>query len=201
MNLYYGCGAWGDTQVSDKHPHPVDSGTPRFRRIHLSHITAREVKLAAGFIYGLAEMAVEEITLSDIAISLADEAQPGYAEMADGLELMQRGGLFVCNARGLQMDHVVISNQVGPAFRLIDSSNVELSRCGSLTPPAGVALIQMKNVAGAFVHGCQAQPGCETFLKLEGEQTRDIVLVGNSLSGAGKPFEISTEVPTGVLIY
>jgi polygalacturonase len=195
MNLYYGCGAWGDPHVSDKRPHPVDSSTPRFRRIHLSHISAREVKLAAGFIYGLAEMAVEEITLSDIAISMADEAKPGYAEMADGLELMQRGGLFVCNTRGIQLDQVVISNQVGPAFRLIDSGDVELSRCGSLPSPAGTALIQMTNVVGAFVHGCQARPGCEIFLKLEGEQTRAIVLGGNSLTSAGQAFEMSPEVP------
>ena len=46
------------SMVSDKAPWPVNEGTPRFRRIHLSHISARQVHYAAAFIYGLPEMPV-----------------------------------------------------------------------------------------------------------------------------------------------
>jgi hypothetical protein len=120
MNLYYACGAWGDTTVSDKLPHPVTDRTPQFRRIHLSHITAREVKYAAAFLYGLAEMPVEDITLSDISISLSAEAEAGYPEMADDMELMQRAGFFVRHARGLRLHHVEVNGQSGAAFQVID---------------------------------------------------------------------------------
>jgi len=34
----------------------VDDGTPAFRSIHFSHISAVDVKIAAGFFYGLAEI-------------------------------------------------------------------------------------------------------------------------------------------------
>ena len=72
MNLYYHCnGAKGDPMVSDKNPRPVDEGTPAFRNIHYSHITAVDVKLAAGFFYGLAEMPLEDISLSDISIIMS----------------------------------------------------------------------------------------------------------------------------------
>jgi polygalacturonase len=46
MNLYYGCGAWGDEFVSDKSAKTLDAGTPRFRHIHISHVIARKQNLS-----------------------------------------------------------------------------------------------------------------------------------------------------------
>ena len=40
----YAPGAHGEKKVTETTPFPVDAGTPRFRRIHLSNITARRVK-------------------------------------------------------------------------------------------------------------------------------------------------------------
>lgn len=122
VNLHYACGAWGDKAVADRQAHPVTAGTPRVRRIHLSHITAREVKLAAGFVTGLPEMPVEDVSLSDFTISMARDAEPGYPEMADNMELMQRAGLYVRHVRGLRMQDVEIVGQDGPALLLDDAS-------------------------------------------------------------------------------
>ncbi|CAG0936499.1 Polygalacturonase [Thermoflexales bacterium] len=181
MNLYYACGAWGDTQVSDKQAQPVTERTPQFRRIHLSHITAREVKYAAAFLYGLAEMPVEDITLSDISISLAAEAEAGYPEMADDMDLMQRAGFFVRNARGLSLHHVEVNGQSGAAFRLIDSSEVELNGCATRTPDPNHPIVQLDNVDHAFVHGCRANSDTRVFLHVDGARSRDIALRGNHL--------------------
>ncbi len=181
MNLYYACGAWGDTTVSDKQPHPVTEHTPQFRRIHLSHITAREVKYAAAFLYGLAEMPVEDITLSDISISLAAGAEAGYPEMADDMELMQRAGFFVRHARGLRLHHVEVNGQSGAAFQVIDSSDVELSGCATRTPDPNSPIIHLDNIEHAFVHGCQAHASASTFLQVDGARSTDIVLRGNHL--------------------
>jgi polygalacturonase len=182
LNLYYACGAWGDTTVSDKQPHLVTASTPHFRRIHLSHITAREVKYAAAFLYGLAEMPVEDITLSDISISLSPDAEAGYPEMADDMELMQRAGFFVRHARGLRLHHVEISGQAGAAFRVIDSSEVELNGCATRTPDLNHPIVQLDNVNHAFVHGCRANSDAPVFLQVDGERSADIVLRGNHLS-------------------
>jgi len=181
MNLYYACGVWGDTIVSDKQAHPVTGSTPQFRHIHLSHITARNVKYAATFLYGLAEMPVEDITLSDLSISLSPDAEAGYPEMADDMELMQRAGLFVRHARGLRLHHVEISGQAGAAFRVIDSSEVELSGCATRTPDLYHPIVQLDNVAHAFVHGCRAHSDSPVFLQVNGERSADIVLRGNHL--------------------
>jgi polygalacturonase len=189
MNLYYAPGAWGDPTISDKQPHPVTENTPRFRRIHYSHITARGVKLAAGFLFGLAEMPVEEITFSDISVEMAAEAEPGYAEMADDIPQMGRAGFFVRNARGLRLHNLGISNQQGPALDISDSAKIEVSACTSLSPSADSPIIRMNNVSGAWVHGCQAAAGTSTYLALAGSGTREILLSENFLARAARPVQ------------
>jgi polygalacturonase len=197
MNLYYACGAWGDTTVSDKRPQAITDATPRFRRIHLSHITAREVKLAAAFLYGLAEMPLEDISLSDTSISIAAEAEADFPEMADGLELMQRAGIVVRNARGLRLHNVEVSGQLGPALALANSANVEISGSTTRTPEAGAPVALLQNVEGAFIHGCQASAGTDVFLQVEGENSAAIVLAGNDLSRARQPIRTIGEVDLG----
>lgn len=200
LNLYYGCGAWGDPVVSDKRPRPVDAGTPRFRRIHFSHLTARQVKYAAGFLYGLAEMPVEDVTLSDVSISLAAEAEAGYPEMADGLEAMQRAGLFICNARGLRLEHVEIEGAVGPALRLHEAAEVDLNGFAArhLAPEAPV--LYLDNVSQAFVHGCSAGADTAVFLQLAGARTQEICLGDNYLARARQALRQTAEVAATAVV-
>jgi len=191
MNLYYAPGARGNKEVSDKKPHPVTAATPRFRRIHLSHITARQAQYAAAFLFGLAEMPVEDVSFSDISVAMSPDAEAGYPDMAEDLELMQRAGFFVRNAHGLRLHNVEVTGQRGPALLLSDVADVDISACSTRTPDAGEPVIRMKDVDGAFVHGCLAHPGTETFLQLEGENTREIVLGNNNLSRARRPVNLT----------
>ena len=121
MNLYYHIGVKGNKDIADKRPHPVDEGTPRFRRIHFSHITARAAKYAAAFLYGLPEMPLEDVSFDDISISMSPDAPAGEPDMADDIEPMQRAGFFVRHARRLRLRDVEITGQLGPPFMLIDT--------------------------------------------------------------------------------
>lgn len=119
MNLYYHCnGAHGDQVVADKNPRPVDAGTPAFRNIHISHVSAVNVTVAAGFLYGLAEMPLEDVSFSDVSVTLVGGAQPAFPEMADSIPSMAQAGFFIRNARRLRFDNVRVSGQVGAAFDL-----------------------------------------------------------------------------------
>jgi len=124
MNLYYHIGMRGNTNVSDKNPRSVDDSTPRLRRIHFSNITAREVKHAAGFLYGLAEMPLEDISFTDVSISISEEADSGYPEMADDIPSMSQAGFFIRNVHHLRLDNVEVTGQVGEAFDIAESENV-----------------------------------------------------------------------------
>jgi polygalacturonase len=116
MNLYYHIGVSGDTAISDKNPRSINEGTPCLRHIHFSHITARQVKYAAGFLYGLAEMPLEDISFSDISISISGEADSGYPEMADDIPSMSQAGFFIRNAHHLRLENVDVTGQIGEVF-------------------------------------------------------------------------------------
>jgi len=195
LNLYYACGAWGDVDVADKQPRPITDGTPHFRNIHLSHITARDVKYAAAFLYGLAERPVENISFDDISITMSPDAAEGYPEMADDMELMQRAGFFVCNAHGLRLHHVEVTGQAGPALRVLNSTDVEISACTTRTPDAAEPTILLDNVADAFLHGCRAHPNTDVFLQVRGARSAGIVLSGNHLAQARLPIHAAVDVP------
>jgi polygalacturonase len=126
MNLYYHCGAHGDLVISDKNARPVDEGTPTFRHIHFSHVSALGVKTAAGFLYGLAEMPLEDISFTDVMITVVTGEDAGHPEMADDIPRMSGAGFFIRNARHLRLDHVQISGQVGEAFDMDASVEADI---------------------------------------------------------------------------
>jgi len=190
MNLYYGCGAWGAERISDKRPYPVGEGTPCFRRIHFAGITARRVRYAAGFIYGLAEMPVQEVSFSDVSVSMALDAEAGHPAMAPDMEPLQRAGFRVWNARGLRFRNVEVGDLQGPAFALSGVSDVEIIACTTRTPDPDAPILRMEDVQGAFVHGCRAPAGTGTFVRLEGEATQEIVFAANDLHLAGQAIHV-----------
>ncbi len=126
MNLYYHIGVRGDPVVSDKNHRPVDGGTPCFRHIHISHVSAVDVDVAAAFLFGLAEMPLEDISFSDISISISGSAKPGHPEMADDIPYMSRAGFFIRNARRLRLDHVDVHGHIGPTFDMDESVQADI---------------------------------------------------------------------------
>lgn len=200
MNLYYGPGAWAAPRISDKSPWPVSEGTPRFRRIHFSGVTAREVRYAAAFIYGLAEMFVEDVSFEDVAVSMALDAEAGNPAMAPNMAPMRRAGFFACNVRRLRFHNVEVADQLGPALTLIEAQEVEVGGGVTRTPGTDAPVIHMKNVDGAFVHGCRAAAGTGTFLHLEGEKTREIVLANNNLGQARQPVGLAEDVRPDAIV-
>jgi hypothetical protein len=119
--------------------------------------------------------------------------------MADDIEPMTRAGFYVRNARGLRLHNVEVTGQSGPAFRLEDVKDVEISASGTRTPAANAPVIELANAWGAFVHGCYAYPGTDVFLSLKGENTHAIVLVGNTLTQARQFIALGNAVPSDAL--
>jgi len=132
FNLYYYCGPGGKApQVADKAPHPVSEATPVFRGIHLSNITAREVSAAAGFLYGLPEQPISDVTFDNIAIYMSQEETAYCPEMLSGQEPLCRHGFFICNLRNGFFNNVKINGNKGAAFIIKQSSKIDLVHCVS----------------------------------------------------------------------
>lgn len=150
-NLYYFCGPRGkDQYVYDKNPYPVTEETPVFRRIHFSNITARDVSAAAGFLYGLAEMYVEDVTFDNVSIAMAEDAEPGMPAMMAELEPMKQRGFFCCNVADLRFNRVTVTNHEGPAFYIENGKDIEVTGCRSKNPvTAEESVAVFKNVTAA----------------------------------------------------
>ena len=69
-------------------------------------------------------MPLEDISLSDISISISAEADSGYPEMADDIPSMSQAGFFIRNAHHLRLEHVEVTGQVGEAFDVADCEDV-----------------------------------------------------------------------------
>ena len=61
-------------------------------------------------------------------------------------------------------------------------------------------MIRLRQVKGAFVRGCRASAGTGTFLRLEGDATDRVLLLGNDLSQAKKAVETDPDLPKNVLL-
>jgi polygalacturonase len=147
LNLYYFCGPRGkDKYVWDKNPYPITEETPMFRRIHFANITARNVHASAGFIYGLAEQYVSEITFTNIDVSMAENATPGKPAMMAGIEDMNNRGFYVGFAKDILFNRVTIENHEGPAFHVEYSEDVEITHCKSKNTKAKEVLLKKVGV-------------------------------------------------------
>jgi len=118
MNLYYNVYAHGDAVVTDKRPRPVDSGTPRVRRIRFGEITAEDAHYAAAYLYGLPEMPIEDVSFRDVIVRMSPDARRGLPEHIDDERPMSRAGFIAHNVRRLGLEGVEISGQEGEPFVL-----------------------------------------------------------------------------------
>lgn len=145
LNLYYFCGPRGkEKYVWDKNPYPITEETPYFRRIHFANITARNVNASAGFFYGLAERYLEEITFSNIDISMKEDATPEKPAMMSGIEDMTHRGFFLGNCSNMRFDHITLENVAGPAFTIETSDNIEIENVKEIRPKDEAELIVYK---------------------------------------------------------
>lgn len=153
INLYYFCGPKGkEKYVWDKTPYPITEETPMFRRIHFANITARDVNASAGFIYGLAEQFVDEVTFDNISISMAKNAVAGKPAMMTGIEDMARRGFYVGFAKNISFNRVTIENNDGPAFHIEYSHDIEINGCKSQNTLKPEVLVENVNEAYEPTH-------------------------------------------------
>lgn len=147
LNLYYYFGPRGlEPYVSNKKAQSVNDLTPIFKHIHFSNITATKITAAAGFLYGLPEMPIEDITFSHIRVAMKPGALPDLPAMMVDLEPMKQQGFFCSNVKEIVFERVTVSQHEGPAFYIENSENISIEHCRSTETEKVEELVQMLNV-------------------------------------------------------
>lgn len=79
MNLYYFCGEKGKEKlVWDKNPYPVDDSTPAIKHIRISQLSVMHIRSCVGLIYGLPEMPIEDVNISNSSFYLDSNCTPAH---------------------------------------------------------------------------------------------------------------------------
>lgn len=102
--------------------HPVAEGTPRYRDMLFSNISARGAK-NAGSITGLREMPIENITF-------------------DNVHILAETGFTCTNAKDITFLDCVIDTAKGPALTLNNATEIETTRLRTKQPHEGVPLVK-----------------------------------------------------------
>ncbi len=125
FNMFYFCGKYGkEPWVSDQNVAPVNESTPLIRDININNITVVDAAACAGFMAGLPEQYIENITFANCNISMAEDGEPDTPAMMAGLRPMKAAGFVISNAKGIVFDNVKLQKVQGKTFKVDQMSEV-----------------------------------------------------------------------------
>jgi polygalacturonase len=113
---------------------PVSERTPIFRNIHISNITGNSAR-SIGYIKGLEEMPIEELSFSNINLTAKD-------------------GFSAKTARNIQFHNVDFTVEKGASFSFTDCSDIVLDNVRSKRPIKGKAIVSVINTNNLFINNC-----------------------------------------------
>ncbi|MGF7034325.1 polygalacturonase [Paenibacillus mucilaginosus] len=145
---------------------PVTEGTPVIRHIQISDVTAKNARAAAGFIYGLPEMPIEDVALRHVTFEMTlDPAEEGgEPDMVREERIMAGDGILCRHVQGLELHHVRVETRQGPALLLEDSREIEIDGLRMKKRHADTPVITMKNTDEVEVSGFREEKGQAPYL-------------------------------------
>lgn len=156
----------GETKTSEEQ---VSKRTPVFRNISMSNMIVNGAKVLID-VEGLPEMPIRNLHISNFI---------GTGKV----------GLIGNYSDGLELHNVQLNASSGPAFRVENSSNLELDQVSTRQPLANTPVIRMDNTPGAIVRNNKAFPGTAVFLSAAPGELKKLQLEGNLLGNAQIPTE------------
>jgi polygalacturonase len=160
VTTYYVMGGEGTTTEE-----PFSRRTPIFRDIAISNVTINHSAKAAIDIEGLPEMSISSLRLTDVVGS-------------------GKKGLLATYTDGLELHHVQVEGESGPAFEIANAVNLVLDDVASKKPAAGMPVLRLTKSLGAIVRDSHAFPDTSVFLSTGSGELKSIRLAGNILDNA-----------------
>ncbi|MBS4207849.1 glycoside hydrolase family 28 protein [Bacillus sp. FJAT-50079] len=168
INSFYRHGVnENDPTVNLQEAIPVTEKTPVVDHIQLRNITAKNCRAAAGFIYGLPEMPVSDISLSNITLEMTtDPAEVGGEPDMVREELVMAGaGIYGKYVEGLVLDRVRVETRQGPALIVEQSNDVEISHLSMKQVHEGTPVVELNQVENVYIAGRQAKQLADSYAK------------------------------------
>ncbi|MCT8139609.1 glycoside hydrolase family 28 protein [Anaerobacillus sp. CMMVII] len=148
---------------------PVTEKTPKIEHIKISNVTAKECRAAAAFIYGLPEMPIEDVSLSNVTFEMTTDPneEGGEPDMVKDEIIMAGEGIYCKHVNGIEFHRVRVETRQGPALTMeevvdVDIDNVVMKKTHEATP-----VVKLNKVDNVTINGRQSQIYSETYLEVE----------------------------------
>jgi polygalacturonase len=148
---------------------PVSERTPVFRNIHISDLTAVNVKDACLF-YGIPEMPIENLTFSN-------------------LNIQSEKGFVINTAKDIELHDVLVTTKKGPSFIVENVDGLVLDNVKSNLPVSDAPVVTMKQVHNAFLYNNFPVINTGLFLEVSGDKSGDIYLQNNLFRNVKEVFK------------
>ena len=108
INMFYRCGANSTDIYFKQEALPVDEATPSIKNINITNIKARGCRACAGFIAGLPESPVENLTINHCEFSVDENgfSSPDEADMFFGIPSIKEKGIRLLNIKNAAFNEV-----------------------------------------------------------------------------------------------
>lgn len=127
----------------DSQEEPVTDRTPIFRNIHISNVTGSNVR-KVGYITGISEMPISEISFSNVNIVATD-------------------GFTAKTASNIQFHNVDFAVKRGPSFAFTDCEGIVLNNVRSKAPLKDQAIVELTNTKNALINNCFQMSAADIF--------------------------------------
>jgi polygalacturonase len=117
INMFYRCGAAPeDTRLFSQFPEPFGPETPVVRNILISGIRASGCRASAGFIAGLPESPVENLTIEDSVFCTDEQSgiEPDESELYRGIAAVDTKSFRILNAKNIRFRDVQVQGPAEP---------------------------------------------------------------------------------------
>jgi polygalacturonase len=191
---------------------PFVTGGPRppvgkLRNVSISGVTAVGAGKTGCAIAGLPDNAIENVTLDNIRLTFAGggKASDAHREVPENASGYPEHSMFgTLPAYGFYCRHVKNLTLRGiqtslaqpderPALVLDDVETAELASSAFTSASEAEPCIRFVQVRDAFVHGSRAPGPTHTWLRVSGDRSQNISVIGNDLAGTRKAVETTPE--------
>jgi len=184
-----------------------DNAHHGLRNVQIQNVHASDALLASS-ITGFPGMAVQDITLSDVSITnrfpsraewvgrTVPEKDRAYPE-AWMFGMLPASGLYARHVHGLYLNNLALEAAAGearPTVILDDVSNAGIAGLSSSSIVGRMPIVQLIGCQDVQISNSVAPPGTDSFLRVDGSASANIILSEDDLRNAHRAFETSGDV-------
>jgi len=158
---------------------------------------------------------ITDLTLENIEIDLigdgtaensrqaVTEAVDKYPEVKTFGPIIPAYGLWARHVKGLKLKNITFRlqhNDLRPAFIIEDGKDIEITDCKIPGTTGAQSIVRLENVDGAVISKTESNGNADAFVRVEGNESKNIKLLNNKIKGAKKNVELASGVNPDVMV-